>query len=61
MLAAAGCGNDTSAVGADERQLKAQEQARSSLENLGSKMVEKTYPQMPGHKAWAVNQPGGLR
>lgn len=58
LLAAVGCGKDESAVGFYDKQVKAQEEAKSALENLGSKMTQKTYPQMGGQKAWSVNLSG---
>jgi hypothetical protein len=53
-----GCGKDESGVGGHERAIEMKAKAASSLEELGGKIVEKHYPQMPDKKAWAINLTG---
>jgi uncharacterized protein YjbI with pentapeptide repeats len=53
----AGCSKSDS-YGAYERELQRKEKAVHSVERTGAKMVQKTYPQMPNVKAWAVNLSG---
>jgi hypothetical protein len=53
-----GCGKDESGVGAYQRELQAKENATTSIQGVGGKMVEKSYPQVPNAKAWAIDLSG---